>query len=27
MPVKAVFKKPEEMKGNIQDIQYFEIIR
>jgi uncharacterized protein len=24
--VKAVFKKPEEMQGNIQDIKYFEII-
>jgi len=26
MKVKAVFKRPEEMKGNIQDIRYFDII-
>jgi|SRR6056297_417058 len=27
MKVRAVFKAPEEMCGNIQDIRYFEIIR
>ena len=27
MKVKAVFKKPEEMEGNINDIKYFDIIR
>ncbi len=26
MKVKAVFKKPEEMQGNIQDIRYFDIV-
>jgi uncharacterized OB-fold protein len=27
MKVRAVFRKPEEMEGNIRDIRYFEIIR
>jgi len=26
MKLKAVFRKPEEMKGNIQDIRYFDIV-
>jgi len=27
MRVQAVFKKPEEMQGNIEDIRYFDIIK
>lgn len=27
MKVRAVFKKPEEMKGNIQDIRYFDFVQ
>ena len=27
MKVRAIFKEPDEMEGNIQDIRYFEIIR
>jgi len=27
MKVRAVFKKPEEMKGDIQDIRYFELLQ